>query len=265
MNATFLRTASDGLSPSRSSFCGLAFTAIPVEADGFRAGLDAIRLGFHRVARASGMELVAFDFDGTLSDSEMTVLLGERKAVADEMAAITERAMNDEIAYATSLRERAALLDGLSLSKAQRAFAAVALRPGAGDLIDALRKEGVHVAILTGGFERGVAAALDRADTAVDTVIANRLPAENDALTGDVEGPLIEGTKDDALDELARSIEPDHTIAVGDGANDLPMLEYAGLAVGYEPKPAVEPACDETVAAMSELRTLLTAQNVLGV
>ncbi|RRJ32053.1 phosphoserine phosphatase SerB [Halocatena pleomorpha] len=209
------------------------------------------------------MELVAFDFDGTLSDSEMTVLLGEQRSVADEMATITERAMNDEIGYATSLRERAALLDGLPLTAAQRAFEAVALRPGAGDLIDALRDAGVHVAILTGGFERGVQAALDRANTTVDTVVANRLPAENGALTGDVAGPLIEGTKDEALDDLTHSVEPTTTIAVGDGANDLPMLEYAGLAVGYEPKPAVEPACDVTVTAMDELAELLTERNVL--
>lgn len=211
------------------------------------------------------MELLAFDFDGTLSDSEMTVLLGEQKSVADEMATITERAMNDEIAYATSLRERAALLDGLSETAAQRAFEAVELRPGAGDLIGTLRDAGVHVAILTGGFERGVQAALERENVAVDTLIANRLPAENGALTGTVEGSLVEGTKDEALDDLTRSIEPTMTIAVGDGANDLPMLEDAGLAVGYEPKPAVEPACDVTVTTMDELAALLTERNVIGV
>ncbi|UPM43832.1 phosphoserine phosphatase SerB [Halocatena salina] len=209
------------------------------------------------------MELLAFDFDGTLSDSEMTVLLGEQKSVADEMATITERAMNDEIGYATSLRERAALLDGLPMTAARRAFEAVALRPGAGDLIDALRDAGVYVAILTGGFERGVRAALDRADVTVDTVVANRLPAADDTLTGDVEGPLIEGTKDEALADLSRSLDPTTTVAVGDGANDLPMLEYAELAVGYEPKPAVEPACDVTVTAMDELAELLTERNVI--
>lgn len=209
------------------------------------------------------MELLAFDFDGTLSDSEMTVLLGEQKSVAEEMATITEQAMNDEIAYATSLRERAALLDGLSETAAQRAFEAVALRPGAGDLIDTLRDAGVHVAILTGGFERGVQAALERENVAVDTLIANRLPVEDGALTGAVEGSLIEGTKDEALDELTRLIEPTTTIAIGDGANDLPMLEDAGLAVGYEPKPAVEPACDVTVTTMDELAALLTERNVI--
>ncbi|MFB6193499.1 MAG: phosphoserine phosphatase SerB, partial [Halobaculum sp.] len=76
------------------------------------------------------MTLIAFDFDGTLSDSEMTVLLGERAGVADEMARITDRAMNDEIGYAESLRERASLLADLPDEEAAAAFDAVTLRPG---------------------------------------------------------------------------------------------------------------------------------------
>ncbi|MFC6726127.1 HAD family hydrolase, partial [Halobium palmae] len=81
------------------------------------------------------MRLVAFDFDGTLSDSEMTVLLGEREGVADEMAEITERAMNDEIGYARSLRERAALLEHVEEEEAEAAYGEVELRPGAADVI----------------------------------------------------------------------------------------------------------------------------------
>jgi phosphoserine phosphatase len=209
--------------------------------------------------------LVAFDFDGTLSDSEMTVLLGRQCGVADDMAEITERAMNDEIDYATSLRQRAALLEGLEDERAQVAFDAVELREGAAAVVEALREAGVHVAILTGGFDRGVAAALDREGVAVDTVVANRLPVADGALTGEVEGPLVEGTKDDALEVLCAALDVpvSDTVAVGDGANDLPMLEAAGLAVGYEPKEAVAPACDEVVGSMSELRDLLEREGVL--
>jgi phosphoserine phosphatase len=209
--------------------------------------------------------LVAFDFDGTLSDSEMIDALGDRAGVGAEIAAVTERAMNDEIAYAESLRERATLLAGLSDDEAEAAFAATRIRPGAGSLIDDLRAAGHHVAILTGGFDRGVAAALAAAETEVDTVVANSLPVADGELTGAVEGPLIEGTKDAALADLAEreGVPVAETVAVGDGANDLPMLEAAGLAVGYAPKPNVRPACDVVVASVSELRTVLGEYDLL--
>ncbi|SFH01028.1 phosphoserine phosphatase [Halopelagius inordinatus] len=211
------------------------------------------------------MRLIAFDFDGTLSDSEMTVLLGKRENVAAEMADITERAMNDEISYAQSLRKRASLLKGLEIEDAEEAYGEVTLRPGAADLIARLRDAGHHVAILTGGFERGVERALEKEGVEVDSIVANRLPVERDRLTGDVEGPLIEGTKDDALESLADElgVKLSHTVAVGDGANDLPMLEVAGLAVGFEPKDAVRPACDDVVSTMYELRDLLAERAIV--
>lgn len=211
------------------------------------------------------MTVVAFDFDGTLSDSEMTVLLGERRSVADEMAEITDRAMNDEIGYATSLRERAALLEGLPEADATAAFDQVELRPGAADLIETLNEAGVTTAILTGGFERGVAAALEREGVTVDHIVSNRLPMTEAELTGEVDGPLIEGTKDDALAELAETVGVSlaDTVAVGDGANDLPMLEAASLAIGFEPKPAVEPHCDVVVSSMAAVEETLVSEGVL--
>ncbi|MCU4926952.1 phosphoserine phosphatase SerB [Halobacteria archaeon AArc-dxtr1] len=213
------------------------------------------------------MTVVAFDFDGTLSDSEMTVLLGDRCDAADEMAAITERAMNDEIGYAESLYERVALLSGLDAKEAAAAFDEVRLRKGAADLIAELNDAGVTTAILTGGFERGVAAALEREGVTVDHIVANRLVMDDGEteLTGDTEGPLIEGTKDDALADLADDVGVDlaETVAIGDGANDLPMLEVAGLAIGFEPKPAVEPECDVVATSMAEVRELLVEDDVL--
>jgi phosphoserine phosphatase len=213
------------------------------------------------------MKLIAFDFDGTLSDSEMTVLLGEREGVADEMAEITERAMNDELSYAESLRERASLLEGLEEERAEEAYGEVALRPGAADLLRRLDDYGHHVAILTGGFERGVARALETEGVrdAVDTIVSNRLPVEGGRLTGGVGGPLVEGTKDRELERLADElgVRMGQTVAVGDGANDLPMLEVAGLAVGYLPKPAVRPHCDVVVASMARLARVFEERGIL--
>jgi phosphoserine phosphatase len=211
------------------------------------------------------MRLVAFDFDGTLSDSEMTVLLGEQTGVADEMAEITERAMNDEIGYAESLRRRAALLEGLETERAAEAFDSVSLREGAAALLARLNERGHHTAILTGGFERGVERALEREGVSVDTVVANRLPVSGGRLTGEVEGPLIEGTKDRELERLAADLDVpmDRTVAVGDGANDLPMLEVAGLSVGYLPKDAVRPACDVVVATMERLGRVFEERGLL--
>ena len=208
---------------------------------------------------------VAFDFDGTLSEAEMTVVLGHEAGVADEIAEITDRAMNGELSYAESLHARADRLADLSAADAEAAFDRVELRPGAADVVAALREAGHHVAVLTGGFERGVERALSEEGVAVDTLVANRLPVRDGRLTGGVEGPLVEGTKDDALRNLAADVGVDlaDTVAVGDGANDRPMLEVAGLAVGYEPKPAVEPHCDVVVASMAELRDLLAHRDLL--
>jgi len=207
--------------------------------------------------------LVAFDFDGTLSDSEMTVLLGEQVGVAGEMAEITERAMNNELAYAESLRRRCDLLAGLDVARAAAAVERVALRPGAAGVLDALAEAGVETAILTGGFERGVEPALADEGTGVDTVVANRLPVDDDTLTGDVEGPLVEGTKDDALAVLRATVGETETVAVGDGANDRPMLDAADLAIGFAPKPAVEPSCDVVVDSMDELRAVFEREGLL--
>lgn len=211
------------------------------------------------------MTLIAFDFDGTLSDSEMTVLLGQRCGVADAMAEITARAMNGTLSYAESLRKRAALLEGLAEFDVAAAYDRVELRSGAAAMIDELNAAGATIAVLTGGFERGVKAALERENVAVDHIVANRLPLVAGALTGDVEGPLVEGTKDAALEDLAarQAIDMDDTVAVGDGANDVPMLQAAGLPVGLDPKPVVSPHCELVVRSMFGLREVLRMRGVL--
>jgi len=141
------------------------------------------------------MTLVAFDFDGTLADSEMLDRLAARHGVGDEVAEITERAMrgNSPIRRASGgAREtRRGPLERRHRGRLRR-------RPpagGAGDLIRSLRDAGVTVVVLTGGFAPGVEAALEAADAEADSVVANRLPADDDGLTGDVEGRSSRGRR----------------------------------------------------------------------
>ncbi|MFW5911539.1 MAG: phosphoserine phosphatase SerB [Halolamina sp.] len=211
------------------------------------------------------MSIVAFDFDGTLSEAEMLVALGERHGVADAIREITDRAMRGEISYAESLRERAAMLDGLRRHEAEIAYEETTLRPGAADVIERLNDAGHATAILTGGFTPGVEAALKHDGAHVDRIVANDLPVVDGSLDGTVEGPLIEGTKDDALAAICEEygIDLADTVAVGDGANDRPMLNVAGHAIGFEPKDAVEPHCDDVATSMAELETLFEATGLL--
>ncbi|GAA0264184.1 phosphoserine phosphatase SerB [Halobacterium noricense] len=211
------------------------------------------------------MTLVAFDFDGTLADSEMMDRLAAHHGVGDEVSSITERAMRGELSYAESLRERASLVAGLPTTDAADVYSDVRLRDGAGELLGKLSDDGVRVVVLTGGFGPGVETALDAAGVTVDRVVANSLPEADGELTGDVEGPLIEGTKDDALVDVCTEFGVDvaDSVAVGDGANDAPMLDEAGCGVGFQPKPGVEEHCDTVVASMAELEALLRERNIL--
>lgn len=204
--------------------------------------------------------LIAFDFDGTLSDDEMVVLLGEQAGCAEEIKSITERAMNGELSYAESLRERVRLLSGLSDEAVATAFQKVALRPGSAELLRALPERAITTAILTGGFHTGVKHALSAEKVDVTAIIANQLVSSNGTLTGEVTGPLIEGTKDTALKELAskHNLPLEKSIAIGDGANDIPMLKASGVSIGFNPKPTVRQHCDYTVPTMTELTDLLT-------
>lgn len=210
--------------------------------------------------RYNNLMLIAFDFDGTLSDDEMIVLLGEQAGCADEIRDITERAMNGELSYAESLRERVNLLAGLSADAVTKAFEQVYLRPGGAELLRELADQSITTAILTGGFHSGVQQALAAQDAEVTTILANSLVSSGGKLTGEVTGPLVEGTKDEVLTELVQTndVSLEETIAIGDGANDIPMLDVAGISIGFDPKPAVQSHCDYTVYTIAELSDLLT-------
>ncbi len=202
------------------------------------------------------MTLVAFDFDGTLTPSDLTVLLGREYDVAGEIRGLAEQGLRGEVNFATTLRHRVSLLEGMPESRVDAAFGRCKLRSGAAELISDLRRSDVAVAIITGGFKRGVEATLDRARVAVDHVVANRLVLENGAVSGDVEGPLLEDGKNHVLEELAIAEDLDltQTVAVGNGAMDLPMLQIAGTAIGYSPEPLVKENCDVVVTSIRKLQ-----------
>lgn len=201
------------------------------------------------------MVLVALDFDGALSQIDLSVLLGREYDVAGEIRGIVEQGLRGEVDFPTTLRHRVSLLEGMPEARVDRAFERCRLREGASDLVAALNRSAVSVAVITGSFERGVRSALDRAGISVDHLVANRLEMEEGAVTGEVEGPLMDGDKGAVLQELAtvEGLSLDQTVAVGNGAMDLPMLKLAGTAIGVIPEPVVEQYCDVTVTSLGKL------------
>lgn len=202
--------------------------------------------------------LVAFDFDGTLAEAEMIDELAVEAGVGDEVAAITDRAMRGELSYPTSLRERVDRLSGLDVSSFTRAVDGIELRSEAPSVINTIRSAGVSVAVITGAFRRGVERILAADGVQVDMVLANELVMADGRLTGVVRGPLVEGTKDAAFERCVEQVgaTPGDAVAVGDGANDIPMLAAAGLAIGIDPKPAVAEVCDHELDSLEPIPAL---------
>ncbi|MEF8776659.1 MAG: HAD family phosphatase [Haloarculaceae archaeon] len=211
------------------------------------------------------MTLVAFDFHETLSVTDLSVALGRAYDQENEILGLADQSRRGQVDFGDSIRQRVSLLEGMPVDRVDRAFEGVTLRSNAADLLAALRRSDVEVAILTGGFERGVRAALDRAGVAVDHLVANRLVVANEALTGDVEGPLVDGEKDQALEEIvvATGVDLDQAIAVGDDARDVPMLRLAGTAIGYEPDDAAERVSDTVITSLRELRLYFDQHGVI--
>ncbi|MEF8780399.1 MAG: HAD-IB family phosphatase [Haloferacaceae archaeon] len=202
------------------------------------------------------MTVVAFDFDGTLSRTDVSVLLGREHDVESEVRGLIERGYRGDLDFERSLRQRVALLEGMREEDVEEAFQRCKLREDAAEMIAELRRSGASVAIVTGSFGRGVEAALDRAGVAVDHLAANRLVLEDGAVTGEVEGPLVGGDKERAFREIvaAASVSHGETVAVGDGLLDLPMLRAAGTAIGFNPVPLVEENVDAVVTSVRKLR-----------
>lgn len=187
--------------------------------------------------------LVVADFESTIVENEMLDELADFVGMRDRVAEITRRAMNGELDFAAALGGRVALLQGLPEAVLDDARRRIRLMPGARALLATARAAGVRTALVSGGFT--AFAEPIAAELGFDRVVANRLDIKNGRIAGTVASPMVDrDAKRAALLALAAEcgIPPDATLAVGDGANDLPMLEAAGLGVAFHARPAVAAA-----------------------
>ena len=195
-----------------------------------------------------GTHLVVMDVDSTFIQEEVIELLAAKAGVEQEVANITHRAMNGELDFEQSLRQRVKMLSGLSASVLTDVQNEITLTPGARTLTQTLSKIGFHTALVSGGFIEVVAPLAQR--LGVHDVRANKLEIIDDKITGNLVGKIIDRkAKADALVEFAQlhDIPMTRTIAIGDGANDLDMLHTAALGIAFNAKPFVRDAADASV------------------
>lgn len=195
--------------------------------------------------------LVAFDMDSTLIQTEVIDELAALAGVGDEVRRITEAAMRGELDFKASFRRRVALLKGLPEAAVQSVVERVPLMDGAERLTATLRRLGYRMAILSGGFTF-VGRELQRR-LGIDYLHANELEIADGVVTGEVTPPIVDGARKAALLReiaAAEGLSMEQVIAVGDGANDLPMLSAAGLGIAFRAKPVVRQSARQSISTM---------------
>lgn len=220
-------------------------TDLATEAARQRVDVAVQRGGLHRRA----MRLVMMDVDSTLVQGEVIELLAKRAGRAGEVADLTGGAMRGELDFATSLRQRVALLEGLDAAAVDEVAQELQLTPGARTLIRTLKRLGYRCAIVSGGFVQVTDALVER--LGIDYSAANTLEVADGKLTGRLSGPVIDRPgKARALARFAgqAGVPLSQTVAIGDGANDLDMITAAGLGIAFNAKPIVRDAADASVS-----------------
>lgn len=226
--------------------------------DDMRAALMALTQVFdidvafqHDTVFRRNRRLVAFDMDSTLIRGEVIDELARLAGVGAEVAAITESAMRGELDFQGSFRRRVAMLKGLPVSALQQLVETMPLMDGAERLIATLRRLGYKTAILSGGFTF-MGRELQRR-LGIDYLHANELHVTDGVVTGEVHTEIVDGArKAHYLSEIARAegLNMEQVIAVGDGANDLPMLRQAGLGIAFRAKPVVRQSARQAISTL---------------
>jgi phosphoserine phosphatase len=192
--------------------------------------------------------LVQLDVDSTFIEQEAIELLAAKAGVLDEVARITDAAMRGELDFAQSLVARVALLRGLGEDAIGQVQKEIRLTDGAAELVALLHEKGHCVSLVSGGFNNILQSIVD--ELKIDFYMANTLEVIDGKLTGKVVGAIVDrAAKAEALKDFAQrcSVDLINTVAIGDGANDLDMMQIAGISIAFNAKPIVEAAADYSI------------------
>ena len=215
---------------------------------------------YQQCPATAGMRLIVMDIDSTLINEEVIDLLGEEAGAGVRVAAITERAMRGELDFKQALEERVGLLAGLDREVFDRTFARVTFTPGALELIRTAHERGWKVGVVSGGFLEVADRIVEAAG--IDYCLANRLEVQNGKLTGKLAAEIV--TRERKLEALRSwahelGLPMSQTVAMGDGANDIPMIQAAGTGIAFCAKPKTREAAP---FAINE-RNLMLAMDII--